>query len=347
MTIEIAIVAATALLSVSLMVSAVLVRRARNGRGQPELTERLAQMESTFLLRDESLRESVGAVESRLTEMKANLASREAVLNEQVGGLGSRMSEISALFGNDRARGGWGEVSLRRILELGQLVEGRDFTQQARDGDLKPDVIIHLPGGADIVVDSKFPVARYLEAVQTDDPTQKGVLLESQGQEILRVGSDLAKRRYSDIAHGGYVIMYLPSQSVFEAVCEANQAVLESLLEKRVVVAGPTSLFAVVSSVGAVLAEHRAHLDAKRIVDDVRELHRRLSTWIGHLGKIGAGLESTIRAFNGAVGSWSSRVGPLLGRISDSAGEAVPGDLEQIDEAIRSAPQEESLRAAS
>jgi DNA recombination protein RmuC len=344
MTIEMTILVAAAVVSIAGVLIAVLVLRASHATQEAGLSRQLSDIEGAVQSRDDEIRTSVNQLESQLGQLELQLASREAVLNQHVSGLDSRMTEISSLFSNDRARGGWGEISLRRTLELGGLVEGRDFTEQILEGDSKPDVIVHLPGDSRIVIDSKFPVARYLEAISEEDAAQRARLLVDQGSELARVGADLAKRKYDQLATGGYVVMYLPSQAVYEAACEANTSVVEKLMESRVLVAGPTSLFALVASAGALLTQHRALRDAEQILGDVRELNKRLGTWVGHLDKIGSSLVGAIKAYNGAVGSWSSRVQPQLGRVSNASGGNDPGEPGMIDEVVRPAP-EGGLRA--
>ena len=348
MTIEWTILIAAGLVSVTVIVATGLMMRLRAAEGPAAetdaLSSRLSDLESALAGRDGALRESVGMLDARLGEMKADLVSREAALGEQIGGLNTRMTGISALFSNDRARGGWGEITLRRILELGGLAEGRDFTEQAKEGDSKPDVIVHLPGGSRITVDAKFPIARYQEALTESDSDRRSHLLAEQGRELSRVGAGLAKKNYADLTTGGYVVMYLPSQAVYELVCEASSGVVESLMGDRVVIAGPTSLFTLISTAGALLTQYRALQDAESTLADVRELNKRLATWIGHIDKMGQSLTGAVKAYNGAVGSWSSRVQPQLTRIADSAGNGETPGLASVDEALRPRP-ENGLRA--
>jgi len=118
--------------------------------------------------------------------------------------------------------------------------------------------VVHLPGDRNIVIDSKFPVVRYNEALATDDPNERRKLLVEQGKELERVAKDLIARGYGELASAGYVVMYLPSQAVYEAAAAAHPEVIERLLEKRVVIAGPTTLFALLMNVASLMTEVRS-----------------------------------------------------------------------------------------
>jgi DNA recombination protein RmuC len=152
------------------------------------------------------------------------------------------------------------------------------------------------------------------------------------------VGRELITRGYATAASGGYVVMYLPSQAVYEAAAAAAPEVIEKLLASRVVVAGPTALYALVANVAALLTEHRALQQADEILDQTRELHRRLGVFVDHLGSVGAHLAKTVEAFNRAVGSWTSRLSPHLIRLSELSGSPEPKALETVDEAVREVP---------
>jgi DNA recombination protein RmuC len=198
--------------------------------------------------------------------------------------------------------------------------------------------VVYLPGERRIVVDAKFPVARYLDALATDDTEEQDRLLADEAKELGRVAKELISRGYATAASGGYVVMYLPSQAVYEAAAAASPEVIEKLLAQRVVVAGPTALYALVANVAALLTEHRALQQADDILSETRELHRRLGVFVDHLGNVGAHLAKTVAAFNGAVGSWTSRLSPHLSRLSELTGREDPQDLRPVDEAVRELP---------
>lgn len=312
----------------------VLVRTRRSDDG-PDLAQVLTTLQTELAGRDGGLDAKVNELNSKLASLQETVTSREASLDEQVRGIGNRMQGIAGLFSNDRARGGWGEISMLRVFELGGLVEGRDFTYQEHTANGTPDAMVHLPGGRKVVIDCKFPVTRYNEALASTDVEERRRLLVAQGKELERAGRSLVEKGYQELACGGYVVMYVPSQAVYEATAEVSHDVLEGLMERRVVITGPTALFALIMNVSALLTEHRALQQADEILDEVRELHRRMSTFVGHLVGIGSNLGKTVAVFNQAVGSWTSRVAPQLNRLNELSGDETEVDLESIDQVLR------------
>jgi len=315
--------------------------RPRRPDSEPEdIGSRLENLRLALANRDGALETRVSQLDGRLGELQKDVAGKGAALDRQVASIDTRMSDITRLFTSDRARGGWGEIALLRILELGGLTEGRDYSAQFHSGNTKPDVVVHLPGDRRMVIDSKFPVARYLDALATDDPDDRADLLAQQGKELVRVGKELAARGYGDLAAGGCIVMYLPSQAVFELACAEHLTVIEDLLRVRVLVAGPTSLFSLLTVTGSLLAQHRGIRDADRILEEVREVNRRVSTWLGHLDRVGSALAGAVAAYNKAVGSWTSRVGPHLSRITAATADEESLELEPVEEAVRELPDD-------
>ncbi|MEA2002927.1 MAG: DNA recombination protein RmuC, partial [Actinomycetota bacterium] len=314
MNIEVVALVVASIAVLAVVVLTVVTARNRNRGGEDALSSALADMRVALAGRDGSLDAKVSELDSKLASLKETVTTREAVLDEQVRGMGAQMQGIAGLFSNDRARGGWGEISMLRIFEMGGLVEDRDYTAQFHAGDRTPDAVVHLPGGRNIVIDSKFPIARYNEALAADDEQERMRLLVEQSKELERVAKTLIDRGYAELAAGGYVVMYLPSQAVYEAAAAADPDVIGRLLKKRVVIAGPTALYSLLMSVGSLMSEHRAMQQADEILDEVRELHRRMAVFVEHLGGVGNALGKTVAVFNGAVGSWTSRVAPQLGR---------------------------------
>ncbi len=304
----------------------------------PDLTGLLYETGLAVAARDGALGAQVAQLDAKLAALQETVTGREAALDAQVQGIGTRMQGIADLFTNDRARGGWAEISMKRIFEQGGLVEGRDYTCQVSTGGVKPDAMVHLPGGRRIVIDAKFPVARFTEALVEEDPERRQRLLAEQGKELERVGKGLAAKGYAEMASGGYVVMYLPSQAVYEAAAEAHPELIDNLMTHRVVIAGPTALYALLLTVGALLTEFQALQQADRILEETRELHRRLATFIGHLQGVGSGLTSAVRGFNAAVGSWGSKVSPQLDRVSEMTGRDPIGGPVAVEESIREVP---------
>ncbi len=335
MTVELVSLVVASVAVIAVIALSVLVVRTRARGDDDSLTLLLGEMQTSIAGRDGALDAKVSELDSKLASLQETVTGREAALEEQVRGLGAQMQSITTLFTNDRARGSWGEISMLRIFELGGLVEGRDYTPQFHSGEGTPDAVVHLPGNRSIVIDSKFPVVRYNEALETQDTEERQRLLFAQGKELERVAKTLVDKGYAELASGDYVVMYLPSQAVYEAAAAAHPEIIDRLLEKRVVVAGPTALFALLMNVASLMTEHRALQQADQILGEARELHRRMTVFVGHIRDVGSALARTVGAFNGAVGSWTSRVAPQLTRVSDLSGHSDHEPIGPIDEAVR------------
>lgn len=190
------------------------------------------------------------------------------------------------------------------------------------------------------MIDAKFPVARFRDALVVEDPDERVRLLKEQAREIENVGKSLIARGYADLASGDYVVMYLPSQAVYEAAAAAAPEVVERLLGRRVVVAGPAALFPLLVSVGAVLTEYRVVQQTNQILADVRELHRRIVTFAEHLDGLGTHLRRAVDAFNRAVRSWTSRLSPQLACLSETTGVEQIEALAVVEKTVRDVPVE-------
>lgn len=342
MTVEmIALIVVGGLVGIGLIALALVLKRGRNGEVVIPAVDPLSDVKTFLANREGAMDEKISQLDTKLAALQESVTTRESALNTQVAGIGSQMKTITGLFTNDRTRGNWGEISMVRIFEHGGLVEGRDYTAQFHHDGRRPDAVVHIPGGCEVVIDSKFPQNRYVEALETEDPDERARLLRAQGKELENEGKSLIKKDYAELSSGGYVVMYLPSQAVYEAALSAHPEVLERLLEVGVVVAGPNALFAVLMNIGSLMKEHRAIQQADEILVQAKELQSRMTTFVAHLRGVGDSLAGTVGAFNSVVGSWTGRVSPTLTRIGDLRGEEIDAEIVPIDEAIREIPQDE------
>jgi len=324
-------VSVTALLAAALVLLvgtgvAVLVVLARRGRaGEPLVADVDA---------------GIRAVGERMAALEAALDVRHSELVGSVRSVDRRVETVGQVFGNDRARGAWAEISLRRVLELCGLVEGRDFVLQESRAGGRPDAVVLLPDDRRLVIDAKFPVSRFVEAAAADDPVERDRLLALHAAEIEREAKGLVDRGYLADAAGGFVVMYLPSEQLYIEAMRVRPSLVESLLRLRVLLAGPVTLMAVLGAAAQVLVEARAVAEAREIADDATELRARLATFVAHLDKVGRGLRSAVEAYNGAVGSYERRVLPKAASLAERTGTGeppVPGPVESMP---RTAPDD-------
>jgi DNA recombination protein RmuC len=341
----IAIISSAAVIGLMILLLVASRRQARPEESASDLGSRFDELQIAIASREGALGVQVAQIDSKLAALQDSVTGREASLDQQVRGIGTQMQGITALFTNDRARGGWAEIGMKRIFEHGGLVEGRDYTCQVSHGEIRPDAVVHLPGGRNLVIDAKFPTARFVEALAEEDPDRRARLLVEQGKDLERVGKGLAAKGYAELASGGYVVMYLPSQAVYEAAAAAHPDLIDRLMASRVIIAGPSALYALLLNVGSLLTEFRALQQADQILEDARELRRRMTGFVDHLQRVGAGLTGAVRAFNSAVGSWESRLSPQLNRMSEQSGGGEILGPTPVEEAVREL-QDAGLRVA-
>jgi DNA recombination protein RmuC len=249
---------------------------------------------------------------------------------------------LSTALRRPQVRGRWGELHLRRAVELAGLVERCDFQQQVhlRDGDgvLRPDLVVRLAGGRSVVVDAKVPLDAFLDATAADDPEQHETALLHHARQLRGHVDVLGSKRYwrSLPETPEFVVLFLPAESFLSAALEADGSLIEYAADRGVVLATPTTLIALLRTV-AHGWRHESLADRAREIHRVgRDLHERLGTMNGHLGKLGRSLESAVGAYNQAVGSWESRVLVAARRFED---------LEATDQALDCpAPIETPLR---
>ncbi len=250
----------------------------------------------------------------------------EGGLGERMRAVGDRVEGMATLFSNPQGRGGWGELSLRQALEHAGLVEGRDYELNRAGADgRRPDAVVHLPDGRRIVVDAKFPVARFVEAIAADDAGERDRLMAEQGRSLVVMAKDLRARGYHTQAAGGYVVMYVPDEGLYVEAMRSRPTLFEELRREQVLLAGPATLLALLGVTAQVIGEYRALREAQEIVADARELHVRLTRFAKHFGELGRKLDSAVKGYNQAVGSWESRLSPQARRLTErTMGEAVP-----------------------
>lgn len=253
-----------------------------------------------------------GALEQQLREL---VSSQERLRGETAG--------LSAALRQPQARGRWGELQLRRVAELAGMVDRCDFSEQrsvaSDDGLLRPDMIVALPGGKQVVVDAKAPLHAFLNAYEARDETTRTRELADHARLLREHQRKLAAKSYwaqFDDAPD-FVVLFLPGEHFWTAALEADPSLLESGVEEGVLVATPTTLIALLRAVAYGWQQETVARSAREIATLGRDLHRRLGTFAAHLDRVGARLRGAVGAYNDAVGSFDSRVLPSARRFGD------------------------------
>lgn len=231
-------------------------------------------------------------------------------------------------------RGRWGEVALRRVVELAGMSSHCDFDEQAthdgEEGRLRPDVVVRLPGGRTVIIDAKVALAAYLDAVDaTSDDERRGHFARHAAQMKTHVDK-LADKDYGRQlrATAEFVVLFIPGDAFLSVAAESNPALIEYALERNVVIATPATLIALLRAVAYGWRQEQVAENAQQISDLGRQVHDRLTTLIARLATMGGQLNKTVKAYNEAVASLEARVLPAVRRFGELG---VPSRKELIE----------------
>jgi DNA recombination protein RmuC len=291
------------------------------------LKEQLGRVDAQLLALDRERRESRGRLEAQLR----TLAETGERLRTETGAL------VTALR-KPNARGQWGQMQLRNVVELAGMVRHCDFLEQSAvtsdDVALRPDVIVRMPGGKHVVIDAKAPLQGVLDAYQARDEEERERHMRDHARLLRKHVKLLADKAYwagLDSAPD-FVVMFLPGEHLYGAALEADPTLAEDAMARRVLIATPTTLLAMLRAVAYGWQQERVAESAQAISELGRELHGRLVKLSGLLGTLGSRLNSTVRAYNDAVGSYEARVLPGARRFADhgvTGGRELP-EVEQV-----------------
>jgi DNA recombination protein RmuC len=269
------------------------------------------------------LRETLERTQRDARELERLRAEQSGQMGEQLRALAAQTSELAHALRAPGSRGRWGELTLRRTVELAGLSAHCDFSEQttlaAGAGGARPDLLVRLPGGRDIAVDAKAPLDAYLEAVEAKCPLERERALARHASCVKRHVETLAARGYAERLERGpeFVVLFLPHEGFLGAAVEHDRALVADALARGVVVATPATLFALLAAVAHGWREQRLADGARQVLDVARELERRLGSLSGHLGRLGSSLERSLAHFNASVGAFESRVLPQARRLRD------------------------------
>ena len=274
--------------------------------------------------------ETLARVERQLSETERQRALAQGELREQVRSMGQNSellrTETHALVTALRApqvRGRWGELQLRRVVEVAGLVEHCDFSEQvtvvADDGRLRPDLVVHLAGGKNVVVDAKVPFAGYVEAMNSTDNAVVRERLVAHARHLRAHIDELAGKAYwEQLAPAPeFVVLFVPAEPFLSAALDTEPALLEYAFERNVVLATPNTLVALLRTVAYTWRQDALTANAQQVLTLGKELHQRVGVLGSHMTKLGSALDSTVRSFNQTVGSLETRVLVTARRFTD------------------------------
>jgi len=268
--------------------------------------------------------ESLDKMQGRIGEIEKAREGAYATLREQVHqlqssqlGLQKETSQLVKALRQPTARGQWGEMQLQRVVEMAGMQQHCDFTTQTSGSDdegkrLRPDLIVNLPGGKKIIVDSKTPMAAYLDALEAESDDERAAHLVRHAAQVSTHIRQLASKNYQAQFQPTpeFVVLFLPSESFFSAALTQDSTLLEQGVDQNVILATPTTLIALLRSVSYGWRQEALAENARLISEVGRELHKRLATFSGHLSKVGRSLDTSVKSYNSAVSSLETRVLP-------------------------------------
>jgi len=240
-------------------------------------------------------------------------------------------------------RGQWGEMTLKRLAELAGMVEYCDFYQQEHingaDGAIRPDMIIRMSDGREIVVDVKTPLDAYLSAIEASDDETRNKHLDHHARKVSERVKELASKSYwSQFKNApDFVVLFIPGDQFLSAALDVDRELLETALRQKIILATPTSLVALLRAIGYGWRQQHIALNAEKIRDVGNELYKRLATFSEHLSKVGKSLNSSMEHYNNAVGSFDRQLIPGARRFADMGIQASkPIEiLEPIERGVR------------
>jgi DNA recombination protein RmuC len=290
------------------------------------------------------VQESLGRVDEKIGKLEKSGDVSAARLTEQVRALAAQeeklRSETAKLVTALRApaqRGRWGETQLRRTLELAGLRAHVDFDEQPvvqlADGALRPDVAIRLPGEKTVLLDSKVPLEAYLKAVDAPED-QREIYLRAHAAQLRSHVDALSRKQYWEAFAGSpeMAVLFLPSEGLLSAALEVDPGLHEDAFARRIVLATPATLLALLLTIAHVWKQESIAANAREIANEGRELHKRIADLSKHLAKLGRALESALNTYNGAVGSFDKRVLPAARRFEQLKASAIDVQLEPLAE---------------
>ncbi len=256
--------------------------------------------------------ESLKDVRDKISELEKTRASAYGSLSEQLKSLAlaqaslqTETTKLSTSLSTTKTAGTWGELQLRRVVELAGMVEHCDFTEQESAGDQRPDLVVNLPRGQRIVVDAKAPTDAYREAAGTTDPKVRAAKLAEHAAKVRSHVDALVAKAYWEQFQPSpeFVVLFLPGDQFLSAALEADPALIDRAIRGRVLLATPSTLIALLKASAYGWRQESVSKNAEEISDLGRQLYDRIATYLEHFEKVGHGLETATKSYNAAVGS--------------------------------------------
>jgi DNA recombination protein RmuC len=285
------------------------------------------------------IEETLRQVDVRLDAVERERIETYARLTEKVAALASTTEKLSRALRTPAVRGRWGEMQLRKIVELAGMLERCDFDEQptlySDNGRMRPDLIVHLPGRKQLVVDVKTPLEAYLDAQEAADEDTRAAKLDAHARQVRDHMEKLASKSYWEPLDYSpeMVVLFLPGEMLFSAALQRDPSLIETGLQRRVLLASPTTLIALLTTVAHAWRQEALADNYREVAQLGRDFYERLSRFADHFNELRKKLDGAVHAYNDAVGSFESRVLVSARRLKDlkvTTADDLP-DTEPID----------------
>jgi len=311
-------------------------RRAEEERASGEMARRAEEIKGIVAPVQEKLgrmESEIGRLERERRQAQGELAQMVRHLGEGVGTLRQETGNLVSALKRPATRGSWGEIQLRNVVEMAGMVSHCDFVEQSTiqtsDGQtLRPDMLVRLPGGKLVVVDSKVPLDAYLSALEAAGEDERELHTARHARQtrdhIAKLASKGYQRQFDSTPE--FVVMFVPSDGIYQAALAQDPALIEYGVQQQVLMATPTTLIGLLWAVHYGWRQELIAESAREIAESARELHSRLGRFVEPFAKVGRQLDSSVSAYNEAIGSFEHRVIPQVRKI-EQAGAASERDV--------------------
>ncbi len=311
----------------------------------------LAQREKAVANLVAPIREALDKTEQQIRQMEKERQAAYGSLTKHL----ETMAETQRLLQGEtrnlvqalrrpEVRGQWGEMTLKRLAELAGMVQYCDFSEQASvasdaGGKLRPDMVVHMPDGRDIVVDAKTPLDAYLSAIEASDDNHRAQALERHARKVRERVRELSAKSYWQQFKNApdFVVLFIPGDQFLSAALDVDHKLLEDALAERVILATPTSLVALLRAVGYGWRQEQLAENAEKIREEGERLYERLGTFNDYLVKLGNSLNSSVNNYNKAMGSFDARILPSARKFTEMGitPKKELGDGNRVEAAVR------------
>lgn len=286
-------------------------------------SDQFKQIVEPLMTSVKKLEDDMNKVEKERTQQFGKITEQLKFVTEASDNLRKEATSLSSALRRPEVRGSWGEMQLRRVVELAGMSAYCDFDEQVsvrKEGQLqKPDMLVHLPNERVLVIDSKAVLDAFLDAVEADDPEKKKDALIRHARNLRSRVKDLSKKSYWDQFENtpDFVVLFVPNEALLAAAVEVDRDILEDALAEKIIISTPTTLVALLKAVAYGWQQDKVAENAQQVILAAKELYERMGPWMKYLSDVGIKLNASVKSYNDCIGSLDRRVIPSVKRMKE------------------------------